>query len=166
MPVERCFDWESLALAELAVGNLEAAEEYARRAEEHAAQPGSPACRRRSRCGRARRSCSRAESRARPPGWRTRRLRRPPRSRANLQAAFSRSLEARALIAAGEREAAIALLREVERQLDACGSLRVRDEMRSELRRLARATEPRKAGARAGRRSRASCRSASSRSSP
>ena len=37
MPVERCFDWESLALLELAGGNVDAAEAYARRAEEDAA---------------------------------------------------------------------------------------------------------------------------------
>ncbi len=29
MPVERCFDWESLTLVELAVGNTEAADTYA-----------------------------------------------------------------------------------------------------------------------------------------
>ena len=40
MPVERCFDWESLTLAELAVGNADAADGYARRAEEDAARLG------------------------------------------------------------------------------------------------------------------------------
>ena len=40
MPVERCFDWESLTLVELAVGNAEAADAYARRAEEDAARLG------------------------------------------------------------------------------------------------------------------------------
>ena len=38
MPVERCFDWESLTLAELAVGDVDAADAYARRAEQDAAQ--------------------------------------------------------------------------------------------------------------------------------
>ena len=37
MPVERCFDWESLALLELAAGDVEAADAYASRAEEDAA---------------------------------------------------------------------------------------------------------------------------------
>ena len=37
VPIERCFDWETLALAELAVGNVEAAEAHAQRAEELAA---------------------------------------------------------------------------------------------------------------------------------
>ena len=134
MPVERCYDWESLTLVELAAGNLEAADEYARRAEEDAARLTSD-CPRRWPSGRARPSSSRAESPARRQA-RARVGGSGGRRAANLQAAFSRSLEARALIAAGEREGAIALLRDVERQLDECGSLRVRDEMRSELRRL------------------------------
>ena len=62
---------------------------------------------------------------------------------ARLQAAFSRSLEGRALAAAGEREQAIAVLREAEQELEACGSVRVRDEMRRELRRLGARAEPR-----------------------
>ena len=40
MPVERCFDWESLTVVELAVGNTEAADAYAVRAEQEAAQLG------------------------------------------------------------------------------------------------------------------------------
>ena len=40
MPVERCFDWESLALVELAAGNVEAADAFARRAEEDAERLG------------------------------------------------------------------------------------------------------------------------------
>ena len=40
IPVEKCFDWEVLALVELARGRNEAAEGYVRRAEEHAAQLG------------------------------------------------------------------------------------------------------------------------------
>ena len=60
-----------------------------------------------------------------------------------MQAAFSRSLEGRALAAAGEREQAITVLRQAEQELDACGSLRVRDEMRRELRRLGARSEPR-----------------------
>ena len=65
------------------------------------------------------------------------------RSERGLQAAFSRSLEGRALAAAGEREQAIAVLRQAEQELDACGSVRVRDEMRRELRRLGARAEPR-----------------------
>ena len=60
-----------------------------------------------------------------------------------LQAAFSRSLRGRALAAADERSAAIAELREAERELDACGSVRPRDEVRRELRKLGARAEPR-----------------------
>jgi DNA-binding CsgD family transcriptional regulator len=62
---------------------------------------------------------------------------------ARLQAAFSRSLEGRALAAAGRRSDAIAVLREAERELDGCGSVRARDELRRELRRLGARAEPR-----------------------
>ena len=46
---------------------------------------------------------------------------------ANLQAAFSRGLEGRALAAGGQRLEAIAVLRQAERELDTCGSVRVRE---------------------------------------
>ena len=97
MPVERCFDWESLTLAELAVGNTEAADAYAVRAEEHAAQLGlqlptalaararaavllaggepAAAARRGGPIRRGRRSDRRSAARgalAQPPGARTR----------------------------------------------------------------------------------------------
>ncbi|HEY3190279.1 MAG TPA: LuxR C-terminal-related transcriptional regulator, partial [Solirubrobacteraceae bacterium] len=49
----------------------------------------------------------------------------------------------RALAAAGRREPAIAALRMAESELDACGSARVRDEMRRELRRLGARAEVR-----------------------
>lgn len=62
---------------------------------------------------------------------------------ARLQAAFSRGLEGRALAVAGERLRAVAVLRDAEQELDACGSVRVRDEMRRELRRLGARAEPR-----------------------
>jgi DNA-binding NarL/FixJ family response regulator len=55
---------------------------------------------------------------------------------AQLHVALSRSLQGRALAAAGERQEAVAVLRRAERELDECGSLRVRDETRRELRRL------------------------------
>jgi hypothetical protein len=38
--VEKCFDWEILALVELARGRKEAADGYARRSEEHASKLG------------------------------------------------------------------------------------------------------------------------------
>jgi DNA-binding NarL/FixJ family response regulator len=142
MPVERCFDWESLTLVELAVGNVEAAAGYARRAEEDAAR--LDLCVPAALAGRARAAVLLAVG---EPLEAARAARTSAASAdaagARLQAAFSRSLEGRALVAAGERAQAIVLLREVERELDACGSLRVRDEMRRELRRLGARHEPR-----------------------
>jgi ATP/maltotriose-dependent transcriptional regulator MalT len=140
--VERCFDWEIMGLAELTVGNGETAEEYARRAEQNAERlglriPAAVAGRARAAVlldagdaeGAARAACSSAEL--------------AYRIGARLQAAFSRAIEGKALAAAGERTRAVTALREAERVLDECGSLRVRDEMRRELRRLGARAEVR-----------------------
>ena len=142
MPVERCFDWESLTLVELAAGDVEAADAHARRAEEDAAQLGLrlPA----ALAGRARA----AVLLARGDPVEAARVAHESADAANavgakLQAAFSRSLEGRALAAAGERLRAVGVLREAEQDLDACGSVRVRDEMRRALRRLGARAEPR-----------------------
>ena len=142
MPVERCFDWESLTLVELAAGHTEAADAYARRAEEDAAQLGLQLPE--ALAGRARaavllsggepaeaaRVAARSAEAAEAIG-------------AHLHVALSRSLQGRALAAAGEREEAVAVLRRAERELDECGSLRVRDETRRELRRLGARVEAR-----------------------
>jgi DNA-binding CsgD family transcriptional regulator len=142
MPVERCFDWESLTLAELAVGNTNEADAYAQRAEDDAARLGlklPAALADRSRAAvllaggepiEAARVAARSAKSADSVG-------------ARLHAAFSRGLQGRALAAAGERPEAIAMLRQAESELDACGSLRVRDELRRELRRLGARAEPR-----------------------
>ncbi len=142
IPVERCFDWEILALVELALGDTEAADGYARRAEEHAATlglrlPSALALRTRAAvllargepAAAARLSTESAELAA--------------AAGARLPAAFSLALAGRALAAADERKRAIAVLREAERELDACGSLRGRDEARRELRKLGARAEPR-----------------------
>jgi DNA-binding CsgD family transcriptional regulator len=142
MPVERCFDWESLTAVELAVGNSDAAEAYALRAEEEAAQlglqlPAALALRARAAvlltggqpaaaAAMAARSAEAAEAIG-----------------AQLHVALSRSLQGRALAAAGERQEAVTVLRRAERELDECGSLRVRDETRRELRRLGARAETR-----------------------
>ena len=142
MPVERCFDWESLTLVELAVGNAEAADAYAHRAEADATQlglqlPTALAGRARAEVllaagesAEAARVAARSAAAAASVG-------------AQLHAAFSRSLQGRALAAAGERQEAIAVLRQAESELDACGSLRGRDETRRELRKLGARAEPR-----------------------
>jgi DNA-binding CsgD family transcriptional regulator/tetratricopeptide (TPR) repeat protein len=142
MPVERCFDWESLALVELAIGNLDAASAHAARAEDDAAQLGlklplAIALRTRAEvllaAGEpleAARLAGASADAALVVG-------------ARLQAAFSRGLEGRALAAGGERARAIPALRMAESELDACGSLRVRDQTRRELRRLGARAETR-----------------------
>ena len=60
MPVERCFDWESLALVELAAGNLDGGGGVRRAAPRRTPRASISACPRRSRCGRAPPSCSRS----------------------------------------------------------------------------------------------------------
>jgi DNA-binding NarL/FixJ family response regulator len=147
MPVERCFDWESLTVAELAVGDVEAADGYARRAEDDAAQlalrlPSALAGRARAAVLLARGEPLEAARVAHESAEAAGSI------GADLQAAFSRGLEGRALAAAGYRREAIATLRRAERELDACGSVRVRDEMRRELRRLGARAEPRGPAAR------------------
>jgi DNA-binding CsgD family transcriptional regulator len=142
IPVEKCFDWEVLALVELARGDTSAADRYVRRTEAHAAALGlrlPAALALRSRAAvllaqgeplAAARAATEAAETAAAAG-------------ARLPAAFGLALAGRALSAAGERARAIAVLREAERELDACASLRGRDEMRRELRRLGARAEPR-----------------------
>ena len=143
MPVERCFDWESLTLARARRrGRRTRPTRYARRAEEDAAHlplqlPAALA-------GRARAAVLLAPaSRSRRLASRTRRPRPPARSerdsRQHSPAAW-RGERSRRRASALE---AIAALREAERELDACGSVRVRDEMRRELRKLGARAEPR-----------------------
>jgi DNA-binding NarL/FixJ family response regulator len=142
MPVERCFDWESLTLVELAAGQTEAADAYARRAEEDAAQLGLqlPA----ALAGRARAAVLLAGGNpAEAADAAARSAEVAAAVGAQLYAALSRSLQGRALAAAGVRDEAIAVLRQAERELDECGSLRVRDETRRELRRLGARAETR-----------------------
>ncbi len=136
VPVERCFDWETFALAELETGDIEAAEGHAQRAEDLAAGlaglqlPLGLAARIRAAVllhkGEA--EAAVASARAGVEGTAA--------AGARLQAAFSRIVLGQALAAAGEREEAIAELREAERELDACGSLRERDAVRRDLRKL------------------------------
>jgi DNA-binding CsgD family transcriptional regulator len=142
IPVERCFDWEMFALAELSLGTAEAADGYARRSEENAQRLGLhlPA----AVSGRTRaevllatghpldaaRAAKRSVEEAQAIG-------------ARLQAAFSHGAMGRALAAAGDRSGAIEALREAESELDACGCLRPRDAVRRDLRRLGARAEPR-----------------------
>ena len=147
-PVERCFDWEILALAELALGRHERADALARRAEADAERLGlqlAAALARRTRAcvqlatGDAAGAAASAQASLDAAG----------RVGAALQIAYSRALLGRALAAAGDRTRAIAVLRKAEQELDASGSVRPRDEARRELRRLGARAEsrgPRAAG--------------------
>jgi DNA-binding NarL/FixJ family response regulator/tetratricopeptide (TPR) repeat protein len=142
IPVEKCFDWEVLALVELALGRNQAADRYVRRAEEHAAMLGLrlPT----ALALRARAALLLAQDEALAAArLSTESAEVATAAGARLPAAFSLALAGRALAAAGERTQAIAVLREAEGELDACGSLRVRDETRRELRRLGVRAEPR-----------------------
>jgi DNA-binding CsgD family transcriptional regulator/tetratricopeptide (TPR) repeat protein len=142
IPVERCFYWEILALAELARGDADAAEAYASRAEEQAdllalRVPAALAGRARAAvqlfAGDALGAAQAAEAAA--DGFEV--------VGARLPAAYARELQGRALAAAGDRKRAIAILRRAEQVLDECGSARVRDAVRRELRKLGARAEAR-----------------------
>ena len=142
IPVERCFYWEILALAELARGGAEAAEEYVSRAEEQAARldlllPAAVAGRGRAAvllaAGDAPEAVRAADAAA--AGFEA--------LGARLPAAYARELQGRALAAAGEPKQAVAVLRQAEQTLDECGSQRARDAVRRELRKLGARAEAR-----------------------
>ena len=147
IPVERCFDWEVLALVELALGRIDGADRYARLAEEHADRLGLdlPHCLAR----RARAAVLLAQGDA-PAAAASAAASAvfADRIGARLYAAYSLGLQGRALGAAGEQEAAVAALRAAEAEMAACGSVRVREELRGELRKLGVRTGAR--GPRAG----------------
>ncbi len=145
-PNERPWAREHLTLAELARGRPEVAEVHARRAAEEAARLGlgiQTAVARRAQAAvalakgealEAARLAEEAIDAATPVA-------------ARLDIAFSRRLLGRALVAADRRQQAIEELRQAARELDACGSVRERDETRRELRRLGARVEPRRPAA-------------------
>jgi DNA-binding NarL/FixJ family response regulator/tetratricopeptide (TPR) repeat protein len=141
-PAERCFNWENVALAELALGNGEAADAMARRAEETAAKvdlhlPTALSARTRAAVQLAGGDPAGAAQAA------VESIAAGSAIGAKLEVAFSRSLLGRALAATDERRRAIEALRQAERELGACGSVRMRDEARRELRRLGARAEAR-----------------------
>ena len=142
IPIERCHNFETLALAELARDRPEAAEAYVRRAEELSASldvqlPRALAHRARAafmlHAGDA--ASAAAEAKAAADGCTA--------AGARLQTAFANGLQGQALAATGDKKEAVAVLKEAERELDECGSHRVRDEMRRELRKLGARAETR-----------------------
>ncbi len=142
VPVERCFNWENRALAELSLGHPDAAETCVREAEQISARldlhlPAAIALRARAAVLLESGDATGAAAAA---GLSATKL---DAIGAGLQAAFSRSLQGRALAAAGEKHDAIAALREAESALDRSGSARARDEARRELRKLGARAEAR-----------------------
>ena len=111
VPVERCFDWEELALLELRRGDLARAEAHAAACEADAARIGlrlPAALAQRGARGRAARAGRprRAPRRARAPRRRT-----PTRSAPGCRPRTRALLLGQVLAAAGERDEAVAVLR-------------------------------------------------------
>jgi ATP/maltotriose-dependent transcriptional regulator MalT len=142
IPVERWFNWENVALVEIALGDLEAATAVAREAE--AAADGVPLRLPAALVGRTWAAVRLASGDAAGAAEAARAsVAAGEEIGAALQVAYARSLLGRALAAAGDRPGAIGALRDAERELSACGSVRMRDEARRELRRLGARAEPR-----------------------
>ena len=144
-PVERCFNWENIALGASHAGTAGGGRGLCAR--------GGGAVRRDSTC-----SCpprSRARTRAAvlladgdaPAAAASRGRSRRPRLDtigAGLQAGvLARHAQGQALAAAESGREAIEVLRQAERVFDACGSVRTRDEARRELRKLGARAEAR-----------------------
>jgi len=135
-PVERCFNWENMVLAEIARGRIEAAESYALRGEEQAAALDLGLPRTLARRGSAALLLAQGDVQG---GIRAAEesLAAATEIGAVLEAAYSRSLLGRALAGLeGENPRAIEVLREAERELDSFGSERPRNEVRRVLRKL------------------------------
>jgi DNA-binding CsgD family transcriptional regulator/tetratricopeptide (TPR) repeat protein len=142
IPVERCFDWEMFTLAELVRGMPERAEEYVRRSERNAAELGLrvPA----AVAGRTRATFLLATGQPAEAAEIARRsVEDATAVGALLQAAYSRAVMGSALAEAGDRAGAVEALRGAEAELDRCGSIRPRDQVRRELRKLGARAEVR-----------------------
>ena len=142
IPVEKCFDWEILALVALKLGLRARAVDYVERGEANAADlglhvPHAVASRARAALMLADGDAAGAAALARES------YESASAVGANLQAAFSLGLCGQALVVCGSRPEAIEALRSAEVVLDACGSVRARDELRRELRRLGARAEKR-----------------------
>jgi DNA-binding CsgD family transcriptional regulator/tetratricopeptide (TPR) repeat protein len=139
---EQALVFQQVADGLLALGRLDEAAEYARLAESLAERldlsgPHALAAQTRAALllaqGRAREAAEVARAAGGPASARGLRV----------DAAHLRRLEALALTAMGERKAAVAAFREVEREFDSFPSVRARDEVRRELRKLGARVEPR-----------------------
>jgi DNA-binding CsgD family transcriptional regulator len=142
IPVERCFDWECMALVALALGRRDEAEDYVRRAEAMAASLGLSLSR--ALALRARAALLLADGSAADAA----RLAEESGEVADgigavIVSCWSRLLAGQALAQAGDRAAAIKMLRRAESELDRYGSLRGRDDARRRLRALGARAEKR-----------------------
>ena len=139
---ERVIALQQCTEAMVGMGRIEEAQAMADRTEADAARLGSPGARALAAQARAAvlLACGEAAEAARvtADAWEataSRGLR--------LDAAHLRRLQGHALVALGERDRAIAVLREAEHEFDCFPSVRARDEVRRELRRLGARHEPR-----------------------
>ena len=144
IPVERCFYWEILALAELARGRTDAAEALCQRKRRSiAARLGPAAADGVAQRARAAVLLAAGDRLRRGGGRRAASARTLDASAPPCRRRSRAALQGRALAAAGEREQAIEVLREAERVLDGAARCAPRDEARRELRKLGARAEAR-----------------------
>jgi DNA-binding CsgD family transcriptional regulator len=145
---QRCLGYEALTRAELALGHVDRADEWVRRAEatNTSGSPLAAAMSRRARArvllarGRANEAVAASRQAAELEG----------QVGAHVAASQSRTLEGQALAAAGRRDDAIGVLQRAEAELAAYGAVRYADEAARELRRLGRRVTRRGRGVAAG----------------
>ena len=145
---QRCLGYEALTRAELALGRVDEAEEWARRAEAVDASP-SPLAASLTRRARARVLLARGDAEeAAAAAHEAAAI--EDRAGAPVAASQSRTLEGQALALADRRNDAIDRLQRAEAELAGYGALRYADEAARELRRLGRRVTRRGRGAAAG----------------
>ena len=148
-PYERALLFQQIGEGLVALGRLDEMEEYVGRAERLAERLGLTGPN--ALAAEARATLLLARGRAEEAARVAAEARRPTAARGlRLDAAHLRRLEGMALAATGDRDAAVSALREAEREFDSFPSLRARDEVRRELRKLGARVEPRGPAASAG----------------
>jgi DNA-binding CsgD family transcriptional regulator len=139
---ERLLAFQQSTETLLPLGRIDEAEDYVVRAEGLAEQLGLPGGR--AMAAEARAALLLAQGHPGEARAVAAEAREPAAARGlRLDAAHLRRLEGLALAALGEREAAVAALREAERDFDSFPAIGARDAMRRELRRLGAALAPR-----------------------
>ena len=139
---ERVMALQQLTEALVSVGRIDEAETHAARAEAEAERMGLAGTRALAAQSRAAVLLARGE--AREAARVTAEALEPAIARGlRFDAAHLRRLQGRALAELGDRDGAVAALGEAEREFDSFPSLRARDEVRRELRKLGARVEPR-----------------------